>query len=52
MVSPPKACLINAAEEIPSASSICETQRILVLFDFVVLDEVFLTLDFLDLIDM
>jgi hypothetical protein len=43
--------LINAAEEIPSASSICETQRILVLFDFVVLDEVF-TLDFLDLIDM
>jgi len=51
-VSPPKACLIYAAEEMPSASSICEIQRVLVLFDFIVFDELFRTLDFLDLVDI
>jgi hypothetical protein len=36
MASPPKACLINAAELIPSQSSLCEIQIVLVLDVFAV----------------
>ena len=38
--------------KIPSASSLCEIQIILVLFGFMVLDEIFLGVDFLDLVAM
>ena len=41
--------IINAAEEIPSASSMWETQRVFVLFDFEVLVELFFIFVFLDL---